>query len=92
MALRIEYDTERVVRLGCFVFRAEPSKSPQERQVAQLIEGSAGDLSKAVSTIERTAEAIADAMEVLHGVPFRADVHHDRRMVLIHPDFSSRSR
>jgi len=83
---------ERIYRLGCFVIRTEPARSPQERAVAALRECTDGRLANATQSIELRAKAIADAMEVLHGVRFRADVHHDRRVVLIHPDFSSRSQ
>ena len=78
-------NTERIYRLGCFTIKERPARSPQERAVAMLRERTDGELSSASRVIERKAQAIADAMEVLHGERFEVTIRHDRPFVLVFP-------
>ena len=74
--------SERVVRIGCFVFK-EDMRTPREVQVALLLENSVGDITHLPNIIERDARSIADAMASLHGGEWSVQIDHEAGYVLV---------
>lgn len=86
MALRIEYDTERVVRLGCFVFRkTEVAPGVQApRTVARLIaEAKRYGACDPGEEIRSRADDLARFIELVHGGEWRSQVDPLAGIVLI---------
>lgn len=85
MALRIEYDTERVVRLGCFVFhKAGCEKSKSAQIIARLMANAQlSQYRNPEDEISARAEDLARLAEIAHGGCWRVDVDLSAGFVLI---------
>ena len=83
--MRIEYDTERVVRLGCFVFhRAEREESKTAQIIAKLMAGAqSSQYRNPEDEISARAEDLALLVEIVRGGCWRVDVDLSAGFVLI---------